>query len=213
MPPSTEADEQDVDLSVNVSPLQLTRKGFAEQIAAMINARGLSPARLCIEVTEGVFTNAEAVRTIGQIRELGVLVAVDDFGIGYSSLSTLQRLPADVVKLDRSFLPDPGAVLASEGSFLKAVVALAHTAGLKVVIEGVENQLQLNAAVRAGAEAIQGFHLARPMPNEAAMALVCQRNQERSWLPKLSAAQACLEGAVLEALPVSHAAAAGRPGR
>jgi EAL domain-containing protein (putative c-di-GMP-specific phosphodiesterase class I) len=67
-------------------------------------------------------------------------------------------------------------------------VALAHTVGLKVVIEGVETQAQLNAVVSAGVDSIQGYYLARPMASEVAMALSCQRNDERSWKPKLDAA-------------------------
>jgi EAL domain-containing protein (putative c-di-GMP-specific phosphodiesterase class I) len=188
-PPSTEPGEHEVYVAVNVSPLQLTRSGFAAGIAEMLNARAIAPSRLCIEVTEGVFADRDAVAAIGEIRRLGVLVAVDDFGIGYSSLSTLQRLPADVVKLDRSFLPDPQADRPSDWSFLAAVVALAHTVGLKVVIEGVETQFQLNAVVAAGVDSIQGFHLGRPMPGEVAMALTCQRNDERSWKPKIDAAR------------------------
>jgi EAL domain-containing protein (putative c-di-GMP-specific phosphodiesterase class I) len=186
--PIVEQNERDVYLSVNVSPLQLTRTGFAAEVGSKLESRGINPRRLCIEVTEGVFTNAEAVSVITEIRRLGVLVAVDDFGIGYSSLSTLQRLPADVVKLDRSFLPESDAVVTNSRSFLNAVVALAHTANLKVVIEGVENQAQLNAVVLAGADAIQGYYLARPMSTEAAMALACQNNEERTWKHKLEAA-------------------------
>jgi diguanylate cyclase (GGDEF)-like protein len=189
VPPSAEPAEQEAYVAVNVSPLQLTRPGFAAGIAEMLHARGITPSRLCVEVTEGVFADKNAVAAIGDIRALGVLVAVDDFGIGYSSLSTLQRLPADVVKLDRSFLPEPHADQPSDWSFLTAVVALAHTVGLKVVIEGVETQAQLNAVVSAKVDSIQGYYLARPMASEAAMALSCQRNDERSWKPKLDAAR------------------------
>jgi EAL domain-containing protein (putative c-di-GMP-specific phosphodiesterase class I) len=121
-------------------------------------------------------------------------VAVDDFGIGYSSLSTLQRLPADVVKLDRSFLPEPHADQPADWSFLTAVVALAHTVGLKVVIEGVETQAQLNAVVSAQVDSIQGYYLARPMAGEVAMALSSQRNEERSWKTKLDVARAHASG-------------------
>lgn len=189
VPPSAEPGEHEVYVAVNVSPLQLTRPGFADGIAEMLNMRGVMPSRLCIEVTEGVFANQDAVVAIGEIRRLGVLVAVDDFGTGYSSLSTLQRLPADVVKLDRSFLPDPTSAEASDWAFLKAVVALAHTVELKVVIEGVETQGQLDAVVAAGVDSIQGYYLARPMPSEKAMALSCQRTEDRGWKPKMDAAR------------------------
>jgi diguanylate cyclase (GGDEF)-like protein len=192
VPPSAEAGEQEVYVSVNVSPLQLTRAGFVAGIAEMLDMRGVMPSRLCIEVTEGVFANKDALAAIAEIRRLGVLVAVDDFGIGYSSLSMLQRLPADVVKLDRSFLPVPDAAQASDWAFLTAVVALAHTVGLKVVIEGVETQGQLNAVISAGVDSIQGYYLGRPMPSEEAMALSCQRSEERSWKPKFDTARQML---------------------
>jgi EAL domain-containing protein (putative c-di-GMP-specific phosphodiesterase class I) len=189
-PPSVEPDEQDVYLSVNVSPLQLTRTDFAGDIAARLDALGIAPSRLCIEITEGVFTDKDAVGIIAEIRRLGVRVAVDDFGVGYSSLSTLQRLPADVVKLDRSFVPPPETTITSgDLSFLSAVVTLAHTAGLAVVIEGVETQAQLDAVVLAGVDAIQGYYLARPMSGEAAVATACQGPGERNWRPKLGAAR------------------------
>ena len=189
MPPAAEADEQDVYLSVNVSPAQLTRKDFAGYIANTLHARGIMPSQICIEITEGVFTDAEAVATLKEIRRLGVLVAVDDFGIGHSSLSSLRRLPVDIVKLDRSFLPKQDADLVSDRSFLHAVVALAHTTGVKVVIEGVETQAQLDAVVQAGVDAIQGFLMARPMSGEETVALACQGIEHRSWYSKLGTAR------------------------
>jgi EAL domain-containing protein (putative c-di-GMP-specific phosphodiesterase class I) len=196
-PINTDAREQNVYLSVNVSPLQLTRKGFAADLAAMLHARAIIPSRLCIEVTEGVFTNEEAVAAIGEIRQLGVLVAVDDFGVGYSALSSLQRLPADIVKLDRSFLPQQNAALTSDRSFLAAVVSLAHTVGLKVVMEGIESQAQLDTVVLAGVDSIQGFYIGRPMPSEAAMALACQGIDERSWKQQFDSARRFASGAGL----------------
>lgn len=201
LPPSSEPDEQDVYLSVNVSPLQLIRKGFAAEIATLLSTRGITPSRLCIEITEGVFTNADAVTAIAEIRKLGVLVAVDDFGVGHSSLSALQRLPADVVKLDRSFLPELDTTLVTDRSFLSAVVALAHTTGLKVVMEGVETQLQLDAVVLAGVDAIQGYLFARPMPSEVAVALSCQPLDERSWNGQLETARGFARGVRLELDP------------
>jgi diguanylate cyclase (GGDEF)-like protein len=196
LPPAVDPEEQDVYLSVNVSPLQLTRKDFAGDLAARLDSLGIVPSRLCIEITEGVFTDKGALDVIAEIRRLGVLVAVDDFGVGYSSLSTLQRLPADVVKLDRSFVPEPDATMPpADLSFLTAVVTLAHTAGLSVVIEGVETQAQLDAVVLAGVDAIQGYLLARPMSGEAAVASGCQRPGERIWFSRLDAARRFTEGA------------------
>lgn len=123
---------------------------------------------------------------------------LDDFGVGYSSLSTLQRLPADIVKLDRSFVPAPDATMTPDGlSFLAAIVTLAHTAGLTVVIEGVETQAQLDAVVLAGVDAIQGFFLARPMSGEAAVAAACQLPGERGRQSQLDTARRFAAGARL----------------
>ena len=187
-PPSVELVGRDVSMSVNVSPLQLTRIGFAAELGDMLDARGIERSRLCLEITEAVLTNAEAMATIGDIRRLGMLVAIDAFGIGNSSLASLQRLPADIVKLDRSFLPEQDSAITLGRSFLTEIVALAHSAGLRVVVEGVENQVQLDAVVLAGADAIQGYLLGVPMSTEAAMAIACQRTDERAWQPKFAAA-------------------------
>jgi EAL domain-containing protein (putative c-di-GMP-specific phosphodiesterase class I) len=107
-----------------------------------------------------------------------VRVSIDDFGTGYSSLSYLRRLPADVVKLDRSFLPgakrlaDLADDAAADEAFMEAVVGVAHRAGLSVVAEGVETAAQLGAAARVGADSIQGYFLAAPMPASAVHALL-----------------------------------------
>jgi diguanylate cyclase (GGDEF)-like protein len=188
VPPSVELVGRDVSISVNVSPLQLTRAGFAAELAGMLDARGIEHSRLCLEITEAVLTNEEAVAAIGEIRRLGILVAIDAFGIGNSSLATLQHLPADIVKLDRSFLPEQESVITGGRSFLTAIVALAHSAGLRVVVEGVEDQVQLNAAVIAGADAIQGYLLGVPMSTEAATEIACQITEERIWQPKFAEA-------------------------
>lgn len=199
VPPSVELAGRDVSMSVNVSPLQLTRSGFAVELGAMLDARGIERSRLCLEITEAVLTNAEAVAAIGDIRRLGMLVAIDAFGIGNSSLAALPRLPADIVKLDRSFLPEKDAAITGGRSFLTAIVALAHSAGLQVVVEGVENQVQLDAVVLAGADAVQGYLLGVPMPTEAAMAIACQGTDERAWQPKFARAALFAAGTPLAA--------------
>ena len=200
MPPSAETEEQDVYLSINVSPAQLARRSFATTVANQLHLRGINPSQICIEVTEGVFADAAAVTTLEEIRALGMLVAVDDFGIGHSSLSSLRRLPVDIVKLDRSFLPKQDADLASDQAFLRAIVALAHTTGLRVVVEGVETQAQLDAVVRAGVDAIQGFLMGHPMPGENKVALACQGIEHRSWWPKLNAVRRSLQKSFAPAL-------------
>ena len=188
LPPSVELIGRDVSLSVNVSPLQLNRVGFADEIGVLLDARGIDHSRLCLEITEAALASRQALSALADLRRLGILVAIDAFGIGQSSLATLQQLPVDVVKLDRSFLPEQGSAATGARSFLTAIVALAHAAGLRVVVEGVESQAQLNAVVLAGADAIQGFLLGEPMSTEAAVALGSKSTEERTWQPQFAQA-------------------------
>ncbi|TLU72086.1 bifunctional diguanylate cyclase/phosphodiesterase [Lichenicoccus roseus] len=158
-------------MNVNVSALQLTQAGFCSGLAGVIEAEGLDAGQLCLEITESMLTGAGASTVLAEARELGVQVAIDDFGIGYSSLSYLRRLPVDVVKLDRSFLEDVGGGSSGE-AFVVAVIALAHAAGKPVVFEGIETQDQKDIARRAGADMVQGFFFAPPLSANAALELV-----------------------------------------
>jgi len=198
LPPSVELIGRDVSLSVNVSPLQLDRVGFADELGVLLDARGIVHSRLCLEITEAALANPQAVAALAGLRRLGILVAIDAFGIGQSSLATLQELPVDIVKLDRSFLPEKESPSGAR-SFLTAIVALAHAAGLRVVVEGVESQVQLDAVVLAGADCIQGYLLGAPMTTEAAVALGSTRNEERTWQPQFAQAAVLAADAPLAA--------------
>jgi diguanylate cyclase (GGDEF)-like protein len=158
-------------LAVNISALQLAQPNFCSGLADVLQAEGVPPSALCLEVTESILTDVAAAYVLADIRKLGVHVAVDDFGIGYSSLSYIRRLPVDIVKLDRSFLENiEGDVRAV--SFISAVIMLAHSAGMSVVMEGIETQAQLETALAAGADVVQGFLLATPLSAEAAVELI-----------------------------------------
>jgi EAL domain-containing protein (putative c-di-GMP-specific phosphodiesterase class I) len=155
-----------LSMSVNVSVLQLSRPGFGADVGAALQAEGFPPEALCLEVTESMLTDIAVFYVLTDLRALGVRVAIDDFGIGYSSLSYLFRLPADVVKLDRSFLETVGG---DDGSrdFIGAVIRLAHAAGKSVIVEGIETQAQLDVATGAETDMVQGFLLARPLSAES----------------------------------------------
>ena len=175
-------------ININISPLQLPKAGFCSGIAGALEAAGVPPTALCLEVTESMLTDAAAAAVLTDVRALGVKVAIDDFGIGYSSLSYLRRLPVDRVKLDRSFLEDIEGDPQGEG-FVSAVVALAHAAGKSVISEGIETQAQFQIAQAAGSEMMQGFFFAPPLSTNAALALVdehCQLDAQRqsSWTTK-----------------------------
>jgi diguanylate cyclase (GGDEF)-like protein len=156
-------------LAVNISASQLGQPNFCSELADVLQAEGFPPAALCLEVTESMLTDVAASFVLADVRRLGVHVAVDDFGVGFSSLSYLRRLPADIVKLDRSFLAD---VDAGTVGFIHALIMLAHSAGMSVVVEGIETQAQLEIALAAGADVVQGFLFATPLSAKAAAELI-----------------------------------------
>ena len=165
-----------LSMNVNVSVIQLIQPGFCSSLSDMLLAEGVPPASLCLEVTESMLSDAAVSSVLSDIRKLGVRVAIDDFGVGYSSLSYLRRLPVDVVKLDRSFVEDVGTDPTAMG-FIGAVVALAHSAGKLVVLEGIETQVQSDAARLVESDMVQGFLFAPPLSENAAQDLVSQHQR------------------------------------
>ena len=155
---------EEIEVAVNVSPRQLANPLFREHVGAALAAAGLPPQRLCLEVTESavVADLEEADRTLRGLRELGVRLAVDDFGVGYASLSQLKSLPpVDVLKIDRSFVS--GVLNGGEDrAIVEAVVGLAHSLGLETVAEGIETSEQGEALRALHCVLGQGFHFARP---------------------------------------------------
>jgi EAL domain-containing protein (putative c-di-GMP-specific phosphodiesterase class I) len=163
--------ERDLKLSVNISPLQLVRQSYCAELADTLDREHFPPGSLCIELTESALADAAAAHVVAGIRKLGVQVALDDFGMGYSSLAHLRDLPVDIVKLDHRFL-EPGAADSQVSSFIGTVINLAHAAGLSVTAKGVETPAQLTTVVTAGVDNVQGFLLARPLLADAATALL-----------------------------------------
>jgi EAL domain-containing protein (putative c-di-GMP-specific phosphodiesterase class I) len=162
------AGHDSLKLAVNVSTVQLTRPGFPGLVASLLEEYELPPARLELELTESTLMKDEArsLRALRALRKLGVTVAIDDFGIGYSSLSYLSRLPADTVKIDQSFLrntPSPDSVF----PMISAIVTMVHSLGLQVVAEGVELPSEMEMLREAGCDCVQGYLLGRPMSPDA----------------------------------------------
>jgi diguanylate cyclase (GGDEF)-like protein/PAS domain S-box-containing protein len=161
-------DGKDVAVSVNLSARQLAAPDTADLVRATLKRSGLPAPALCVEITEGgVMHHAdEAMRTLEALRKLGVRIAIDDFGVGYSSLSYLKMLPVDVVKLDRAFvqsLPDSK----EDKAIVSAVLALADVMGLTVIAEGVESKRHLAELRRLGCRLVQGYLFGRPqLPHE-----------------------------------------------
>ena len=151
-----------LQVSVNLSARQLTDPGIVHHVAGALSRSGLSPERLVLEITESVVAvNLEA--TLGELRSLGVRIAIDDFGAGYSSLQYLKTLPVDILKIDRAFVNGLGRT-PRDGALADAIVTLGHSLGLATVAEGIENQTQRDHMRRAGCDLGQGFLFAAPMP-------------------------------------------------
>ena len=162
-----------LSLAVNISALQLAQPAFCAGLAELLEAEGFPPEALCLEVTESMFNDVVVSVALADVRKLGVRVAIDDFGIGNSSLTYLHRLPADIVKLRRSVFADIDGK-ARGADFAAAVISVAHAAGLSAVAEGIETQAQLDIAAAAGADAVQGFLFGPPLSARAAAELAAR---------------------------------------
>ena len=155
----------DLSVAVNLSPAQLRHRQLLPLIGVALEAAGLEPARLELEITEGVLMENVEQQGDGLLRGLtadGVRLALDDFGIGYSSLAYLRHLPVKTIKIDRSFVrdlgQDPDAL-----ALVRAIVTLGHSLRKRVVAEGIENATQLALLRELGCDEAQGYHIARPL--------------------------------------------------
>lgn len=158
-------------VTVNVSGRQLRESDVPALFAHALQEHGLTPDAMVVEVTETFAAGADAAEILQAVRRLGLRVALDDFGSGFSSLGALRRLPADIVKFDRSLLPsDQDAE--RERHFFIGLAQVIRGLGLKVVVEGVETAAQWQLAADAGADAVQGYAASRPLPQEQAAEFV-----------------------------------------
>jgi diguanylate cyclase (GGDEF)-like protein len=170
-------------LAVNVSAWQLNHPHFAAQLEAQVRAAGVDPSRLTLELTESALLRDfdSALETLRRLAAAGFRLALDDFGTGYSSLSYLQRLPLDVLKVDRAFVselhPNAANPLAS------FIIDVAHRLGIAAVAEGVETVPQRLALERLGCDGLQGYLICRPL-DEAGFRQWLAEHQEARALPK-----------------------------
>lgn len=151
---------------VNVSPRQLRDPDFPARVRQVLVETGLPPQALVLEVTESALMAdvAQASTLLSTLRDEGVMIALDDFGTGYSSLGQLRRLPIDLLKIDRSLVPDVAAG-AEAVSITRAIITMAASLRLQVLAEGVENAHQLELLRASGCHWMQGYHIARPLPH------------------------------------------------
>ncbi len=155
----------DLAVAVNISAIQFRSPGLTQVIVSALAASGLRPARLEIEVTENALLQDKdaTLAILHQLRALGVRIAMDDFGTGFSSLTYLQCFPFDKIKIDRSFVKD---ITENTGSLniVRAIAALAHGIGMTATAEGVETKAQLDSVISEGCTEMQGFLYSRPLP-------------------------------------------------
>lgn len=164
-------------MAINCSAINLGREELVEEFEHRLQQHRIGPGRLELEVTENALMSnvGKTIQMLKRLRHLGVSLSIDDFGTGYSSLAYLKRLPVDTLKIDRSFIVDiPKSPQDIE--LVHALVVMAHTLNLKVVIEGVEKPEQLEMLAQLGSDYVQGFLFSRPQPLAALLPMVRQMN-------------------------------------
>lgn len=155
----------ELQMAINISPRQFFRSDLLGSVQQVLQATGLDPQLLVLEVTESMLMEnvATAVLTMERLKELGLQLAIDDFGTGYSSLQHLKRFPVSQLKIDRSFVEDV-TTNRDAGAIARSIIALGQTMRLEVVAEGVETAGQQEFLQRSGCTYAQGYHFGRPVP-------------------------------------------------
>jgi diguanylate cyclase (GGDEF)-like protein/PAS domain S-box-containing protein len=161
---STRPDRSHLSISVNVSVRQFRHPDFVDEVTSAIVKSGIEPRKLRLELTESLLADGieVTIAKMGSLKAMGVTLSLDDFGIGYSSLSYLKRLPLDQLKIDRAFvrdiLTDP-----NDAAIARTIIDLAHSLGLGVMAEGVETEEQRDFLARQGCQEYQGYLFSRPL--------------------------------------------------
>lgn len=172
-------------MTVNISPRQLTEPAFFSDVVQVLAETGIDPASLCLEITESAMmgATAEVARLLHQFRQLGVFIAIDDFGTDHSSLSRLRDMPAEVLKIDRSFVDglssEPGDM-----AIVSSILSLAYAMGKHTIAEGVEKHEQAAMLVRMGCEVAQGYFFSRPVGPD----LIVPMLSKALWEPRAAKA-------------------------
>lgn len=167
-------------VSVNISVVQLLENHFVEDLESMLSRYNLSPRLLQLEITESVIieTHDLMISTLNAIRNLGIGLSLDDFGTGFSSLTYLQKLPINEIKIDKSFVDDMLSD-SKPAKLVEAILYLAHSLNLKVVAEGVETEAQQNYLLSKGCTIMQGYYNSRPLPMEEVI-LYCEKYTDKN---------------------------------
>jgi EAL domain-containing protein (putative c-di-GMP-specific phosphodiesterase class I) len=155
-------------VAVNISTRQFNDpRGFANEVTRLLNATGLDPRYLVLEMTESILLKNvdENIAVLRRLGKLGTHLAVDDFGTGYSSLAYLKQLPIDTLKIDRTFVRDIETD-SDDAAIIAAIIAMAHGLDVRVTAEGVETKGQMESLRRLGCDQVQGYLLSKPLPVE-----------------------------------------------
>ena len=163
----------DITVSVNISVKHLLKNDFLDEIKKILSDCEIQPSCLEIEITESVMIDSveRAKEIIEEVKALGIQIAIDDFGTGYSSLSYLHNFPANLLKVDKSFI-DTIEEGESSRKYVESIISIGHVLGMEVISEGVEEEKQLAILKEIGCDYIQGFIWGRPMPSEEAEKLL-----------------------------------------
>jgi diguanylate cyclase (GGDEF)-like protein/PAS domain S-box-containing protein len=180
----------DIAVAVNLSTCNLQESDLVDRITKLLTKWGVSAPSLRIEITESTLMADpdRAMATLTLLHDMGIRVSIDDFGTGYSSLAYLQRLSADEVKIDRTFVAGMSTPGSGSSSIVRSVVDLGHTLGLRVVAEGVETQQDLDILGAMGCDVAQGYYLGKPMPGSEYVAWLDTWDQRGWFLPAGAAA-------------------------
>jgi diguanylate cyclase (GGDEF)-like protein len=175
-----------IHLAVNVSGRDLADARFPDEIGRALAENGVEPSWLELEVTESVLLSdrLRTSRMLERLVEQGVRIAIDDFGVGYSSLGQLKTLPASVLKIDRSFVSSMESDR-SDAAIVASTIELAHRLGLQVVAEGIETEAHLRRLCAAGCDIGQGHYLGRPLPGDEVVS--ASHVLSSAWTPAPSA--------------------------
>lgn len=155
----------DFHINVNLSVVQLLQKDVVGTVARILKKTGVKPRNIVLEITESFAINDmdRVLEIIRGIKELGPRIALDDFGTGYSSLNYIKQLPLDIIKVDKTFIDDIAEDEYAQ-AFIKLIVELSDTIDTSIIVEGVDNENQLNILKELGVDYIQGFYYGKPVP-------------------------------------------------
>jgi predicted signal transduction protein with EAL and GGDEF domain len=172
---------KDISVAINLSPAQFKARNLCEVVMSALSHSGLAPSRLELEITESVFLidNVSTLKTLHQLRGLGIRISMDDFGTGYSSLSYLRSFPFDKIKIDRSFIHD---LQQNEDSkaIVRAVSGLGLSLGMMITGEGVETREEVDYLRREGCTEAQGFFFSKAKPAKDVFKMLAERTAAMS---------------------------------